>query len=344
MITDNAHMDGWSTTDPRIPASDRVDQARHALRSNLALDFRVEGDPAPGHWGHGTFGSLGAIRSMVATAGPARSALYRTPKLIRRLDVDAYKVDLVLDGELVVDQDDRQAVLQPGDVAVCDLARPMCLGLPGAVTSNIMALIVPRSLMPAPVDDLSRMTAVRIRANDGAGALLSPLLRRLADHQHAFDAEEAARISTAILDLLVAALAGGLDPDRKVPPASRQVALVNRIYASIEESLADPALSPAQIAARHHISTRYLHKLFEAEGMTVADWVRRRRLERCRRDLADPACHHHSVGAIGARWGYVDASHFSRAFRTAYGISPREYRLQDLRIHADSHTADAPRA
>jgi AraC-like DNA-binding protein len=342
MLTDNAHMDGWSTTDQRIPASDRVDQARDALRSNLALDYRVVGDPAPGHWGYGAFSSLGGVRSMVATAGPGRAALYRTPKLIRRLDVDAYKVELVLDGELVVDQDDRQAVLRAGDIAVCDLARPMCLGLPGAVTSNIMALIVPRTLMPAPVDDLTRMTAVRIRGNDGTGALLSPLLRRLADRQHTLNAEEAVRISTAVLDLLVGAMAG--DRERLLPPASRQVALVQRIYASIEESLADPALSPALIAARHHISTRYLHKLFEAEGVTVAEWVRRRRLERCRRDLADPAHHDKTVGAVGVRWGYVDASQFSRAFRTAYGVSPREYRLQDLRIHAGSRTATAPGA
>jgi AraC-like DNA-binding protein len=339
MLTDNAHMDGWSTTDPRIPASDRVDQARDALRSNLALDYRVDGDPTPGHWGSGAFSSLGAIRAMAATAGPGRAALYRTPKLIRRLDVDAYKVELVLDGELVVDQDDRQAVLRAGDIAVCDLARPMCLGLPGDVTSNIMALVVPRTLMPAPVDDLNRMTAVRIAGTDGAGGLLSLLLRRLAGRRQGFDAEEAARISTAVLDLLVGALAGG--SDRPVPPASRQVALVQRIYASIEESLSDPALSPAIIAVRHHISTRYLHKLFEAEGVTVTEWVRRRRLERCRRDLVDPACHHKTVAAIGARWGYVDASRFSRAFRTAYGVSPREYRLQDLRVHADSQPANA---
>jgi len=341
MLTDNAHMDGWSTTDQRVPASDRVDQARDALRSNLALDYRVVGDPAPGHWGYGAFSNLGSIRSMVATAGPGRAALYRTPRLIRRLDVDAYKVELVLDGELVVDQDDRQAVLRAGDIAVCDLARPMRLGLPGAVTSNLMALIVPRTLMPAPVDDLSRMTAVPVRGNDGAtGALLSPLLRRLADRQQALNAEEAFRISTAVLDLLVGALAGG--GHRPVPPGSRQVALLQRIYASIEESLADPALSPALIAARHHISTRYLHKLFEAEGVTVAEWVRRRRLERCRRDLADPTCLDEPVGTIGARWGYVDASRFSRAFRTAYGVSPREYRMQDLRIDARPRSRAAP--
>jgi transcriptional regulator GlxA family with amidase domain len=32
------------------------------------------------------------------------------------------------------------------------------------------------------------------------------------------------------------------------------------------------------------------------------------------------------VSAIAARWGLVNATHFSRAFRAAYGLSPVEYR------------------
>ncbi|WP_189145366.1 hypothetical protein [Streptomyces lacrimifluminis] len=41
-------------------------------------------------------------------------------------------------------------------------------------------------------------------------------------------------------------------------------------------------------AACHHISVRYLHRLFPPQGITVSAWIRQRRPERCRRDLADP--------------------------------------------------------
>uniref|UniRef100_UPI003F5A6FE7 AraC family transcriptional regulator n=1 Tax=Streptomyces asoensis TaxID=249586 RepID=UPI003F5A6FE7 len=44
------------------------------------------------------------------------------------------------------------------------------------------------------------------------------------------------------------------------------------------------------------------------------------------RDLADPAMHHFPVGAIGGRWGFADPAHFSRLFKTVYGMSPREAR------------------
>jgi AraC-like DNA-binding protein len=80
-------------------------------------------------------------------------------------------------------------------------------------------------------------------------------------------------------------------------------------------------------ATAHHISLRYLHKLFEGQPTTASGWIRQRRLERCRRDLLDPALGDRSVGAIAARWGLIDAAHFSRLFRAAYGLPPGEYRL-----------------
>ncbi len=56
--------------------------------------------------------------------------------------------------------------------------------------------------------------------------------------------------------------------------------------------------------------------------MTVSTWIRTRRLEQCRRDLLDPMLADRPVAAIAARWGFVDAAHFSRAFKTAFGVSP----------------------
>jgi AraC-like DNA-binding protein len=80
------------------------------------------------------------------------------------------------------------------------------------------------------------------------------------------------------------------------------------------------------IAAAHQISTRYLHKIFHDQGLTVAGWIRQRRLERCHRDLADPVLRSHPIHAIATRWGFSDSAHFSRLFRAAYGTSPRDYR------------------
>ena len=103
-------------------------------------------------------------------------------------------------------------------------------------------------------------------------------------------------------------------------------ALVQRIRSHIDRNLASTDLSPASIASAHFISTRHLHGLFQEQGVTVSTWIRTRRLEQCRRDLLDPMLADRPVAAIAARWGFVDAAHFSRSFKTAFGISPSEYR------------------
>ncbi|WP_260867741.1 helix-turn-helix domain-containing protein [Streptomyces sp. SAJ15] len=65
----------------------------------------------------------------------------------------------------------------------------------------------------------------------------------------------------------------------------------------------------------------------DAQGVSVAAWIRRSRLERCRRDLVDPLLRSRPIHAIAWKWGLTDPAHFSRSFRVvAYGMSPRDYR------------------
>jgi AraC-like DNA-binding protein len=94
----------------------------------------------------------------------------------------------------------------------------------------------------------------------------------------------------------------------------------------IDAQLSDGDLGPESIARAHFISVRYLHVLFEREGVTVSRWIRSRRLERARRDLQDPALAHEPVMRIATRWGFHSASHFSNSVRAEYGCSPRELR------------------
>ncbi|MFZ3555394.1 helix-turn-helix domain-containing protein [Streptomyces sp. BH055] len=86
----------------------------------------------------------------------------------------------------------------------------------------------------------------------------------------------------------------------------------------------------ARIRSTHGISRRYLFKLFAAEGLTVAGWIRTRRLERCARDLASSVAAQQPIGMIAARWGLLDGRHFSRVFKTAYGRTPRDFRRRAL--------------
>ena len=98
----------------------------------------------------------------------------------------------------------------------------------------------------------------------------------------------------------------------------------------IEDNLNDKKLSPDFIARAQNVSTRTLHRLFEAENLTIAGWIRAVRLEACRSELVNPDLRELTVSMIGVRAGLTDAAHFSRLFRGAYGLAPRDYRSLHL--------------
>jgi AraC-like DNA-binding protein len=268
-------------------------------------------------------GEVGALRigdlSASEDGGGKRTAAH-----VRGSDPDVCKIDVLAGGGGVIEQGGREARLGAGDFTFVDLARPATWATRGP--ARIVAVVFPAALLPLGRDDLSRLTGVRIGGDGGPGAIVSQVARQLAGQLDAYGGTDGARLGTAVADLLTATLAARLDREDQVPHESRRRALLLRVHAFIEERLGDSDLSPGAVAAAHYISVRYLHKLFETEQTTVADWIRRRRLERCRRDLLDPALRTRPVSAIAARWGFPDPAHFSRSFRAAYGMPPGQFR------------------
>jgi AraC-like DNA-binding protein len=267
-----------------------------------------------------SLGSLG-IFDVDADAHVAR----RTARLVTAAPADYYKLGLQVSGNGVLCQDGREAVLAPGDFTVYDTSRPYTLAFDGH--SRLLVLIFPRPLLGLPAEQVARVTATTISGTSGLGALVSPFLLQIGRLLDEVEVRGGVRLAGNVLDLLTTALADRLEIAAADPDSARR-ALFLRITAYVERRLGDPTLTPGRIAAAHHVSTRYLHKLFHAEGTTVSAWMRERRLDHCGRDLRDPLQASRPVSAIAARWGYVDASHFSRIFKAAYGTSPRDYRVE----------------
>ncbi|MFI5893717.1 helix-turn-helix domain-containing protein [Actinoplanes sp. NPDC051513] len=227
----------------------------------------------------------------------------------------------------MVDQGGRQARLSVGEFAFYDTRRPyeVSCGVDERPT-RVMTFMFPPSLLPLSPSGRKHLTAVRIPATAGMGDLTAQFLLQLAGNVEDYTPTEAARLSTAALEILATRLARELDVSDWGTPEARRHALLVTIQGFIQQHLSDPQLSPAGVAAYHHVSLRSLHQLFHDEGLTVAGWIRSRRLERCRRDLTDPSLAAHPVVAIATRWGFASAADFSRAFRTAHGLPPAEYR------------------
>jgi AraC-like DNA-binding protein len=94
----------------------------------------------------------------------------------------------------------------------------------------------------------------------------------------------------------------------------------------IDRHLADPGLSPANVAAALGISVRTLHLAFETAGVSFGRHVVRRRLEECRAALL--ADHTSAVSDIAFAWGFGSLSSFYRAFQAAFGVSPGALRAK----------------
>lgn len=247
--------------------------------------------------------------------------VHRTPALIAQDHERYFKLNLQLEGTGLLIQDNREAVLQPGDLAIYNTNRPYTLAFEDS--TRIMVLMFPCDALSLPVDYVGQLAAVRM-GSGGLSGIVGQFIRELSANLDVLNGPSGSRLATNALDLVSTMLHAEMDitPDRMKPQALLAVSV--REY--IEANLADPLLSPASIAAAHFISTRHLHNVFHESGTTVASWIRTQRLEGARRDLRDPLHAGQSVGTVAARWGFLDAAHFSRTFRDAFGVSPSQWR------------------
>ncbi|MFJ9626938.1 helix-turn-helix domain-containing protein [Streptomyces sp. NPDC091280] len=166
---------------------------------------------------------------------------------------------------------------------------------------------------------------VRRHEKTPAGSLLFPLLGALATEIWNTDGEldpgleHIVRILGMSMARITYAEMGDHHPDDSVR-------LLAEVKESIERQLGRFGVTPATLAAEHHISLRQLHRLFEPTGETVMQYIKRRRLEGFAHDLADPDMRHRRIGELAADWGMPDAAMVSKNFRSVYGVPPREYR------------------
>ncbi|PQZ85755.1 AraC family transcriptional regulator [Arthrobacter sp. MYb227] len=265
------------------------------------------------------FGDVG-VMEVAANAHLVR----RTGDLLDAGDTPQFKLNLQLGGHGLLLQDGRETLLRPGDMAIYDTEKPYTLLF--EEDSRTLVLMFPQHLLGLPAGDASEITAVGFGVENQLGAALSPFLTQLAHVFPRLEEPIGRRLASNVVDVLGTVLASELHERAGVLDGGK-ARHIRQIQDYIDRHLADSELSPGSIANAHFISLRSLHHLFAETGHTVSEWIRLRRLERCRRDLADPLQLRVPVGVIGARWGLPDAAHFSRVFRSFYGCSPTAFRL-----------------
>ncbi|MFF3904934.1 helix-turn-helix domain-containing protein [Streptomyces sp. NPDC001848] len=264
---------------------------------------------------------LGHLRVATVEGDPLWAR--RTPQLIAGGDGAYLAVKLLARGVAAFRQDAREVQLGPGEIVFLDMARPLRMEFPHPFQTK--SLVVPRRLLGLEESDLRQLTATAIRPDTVSGSLLAPFLTQLVDNADTYPSATAEALARHVVDLLTVLVEERLHQEGRDAPSPARVMLA-RIQQFIDRHLADPDLTPEAIARANRISVRYLHKLFQAEDITVSRWIQRRRLQECRRELARREAAGRTIAAVARRWGFTSPAHFSRVFRNVYGMSPVEWR------------------
>lgn len=289
----------------------------------VPLDIQeINGIPFRGHLDRVAVDDI-TLFQMAATPHRVR----RTEELIGRRDGRFYKLSLQLSGHVRLRQDGREALLEPGDLAVYDTHRPYELELDDH--NQAMVIVFPHEVVDLPRDEVARVTATRFSPTSGLGRVINPFFTELGRNMDQMVDAHGARLVQSALDLLITMLSQELHSQEDAGGPARSLATEVREY--ILEHLGDLHLTPAAVADAHYISLRHLYTIFSRQQEeTVSAWIRARRLEHIRRELTDPLHQEESVSSIASRWGLPNAAHFSRLFKSEFGVTPTTYRRRHL--------------
>jgi len=228
-----------------------------------------------------------------------------------------------LSGAVMLEQDTREVVLEPGSLTLLDPLLPY----KGKFfrPSKMLVIKTPRHELEARLGKTRDIVASLIKpctAKDRLTSSVTALLPSLA--RESSSAGEGI-IANGLLDLIAVSLAKAVEGARPRISSAKALVLLN-IRAAIEARLTDPKLAPQAIADAVGVSVRYANHVLAEQGTSLSRLVLARRLARCRAAFEDPIQANRTLSEIAFGWGFCDLTHFGRRFKQAYGFLPSEAR------------------
>lgn len=247
----------------------------------------------------------------------------RTPADISKATGEATYLVMMLSGGAEWLQGGRSTMTTQGDIVVIDSVQPAKVVMAPSPFDAVIITIPKGDLDPA------------CRGSDG---LVNALLQRdrtplrkcmhlIADRMISASSEELSSLYDASVALLPLE-AGCFEAQEKKDSGEKQHYLLRAILEYVDQNISGGELSPKSVAEKFGISTRYVHKLFIASGVTFCSHITARRLEYIVRDLLSPASRQQPISSLAFRWGFNDLSSFNRAFRGRYGCTPSQFRMR----------------
>lgn len=308
----------------KLPAAQRGDVLRESLAA-AAAPMNVRFQCAPEKVSYRVeFWQLGRAR-LVCSSGFGGMHLVRTPRLVRQQSPELVAVGFQLRGSGFHTQDGHTQNKPPGGLSVLDFTLPFECGLSeSAVAGN---LIIPADDLGLP-PDVIRLAQRGLPSSPVYDLVRGHITQLVRDADKITEPRDAAMVGRAVIELTRALVVSARRDDLGGNDLWNQT-LEARLATYVEQHLKDPDLSAEELARVHHISKRQVYKLWSRREVSLSQWIIRERLEGARADLAAVGHSRMTIAAVAHKWGFTDTTFFSRRFREAYGMSPREWRQLD---------------
>jgi AraC-like DNA-binding protein len=246
----------------------------------------------------------------------------RTPQLVVDGD-DALSVLINVAGTMTASQRDRDVSLGPGDATLLLHAEP------AAMTHSqvhYQAVVVPRAALAPLVADVEDAAMRLIAHGNDALRLLAGYLNTVREDLLLATPDLRHLVATHVHDLVAMLIGAAREGAAIAADRGVRAARLAAIKADIIEHLGRRDLSLVAVAARQHVTPRYVQRLFESDGGTFTEFVLDQRLARAHRMLTDRRHADWTISAVAFTSGFGDLSYFHRVFRARYGATPSDVR------------------
>jgi AraC-like DNA-binding protein len=256
-----------------------------------------------------------------ATCESTSYEIIRSRRDIAKSPADHYTIYLQLRGQTSIEQCDESISFRRGDFVMSDCRQPFRATLSNDGCRAVA--VVPRTMITSRAPWLSRRAVYKF-----SGLRFLDLARRHMARLISDDLSE--NESNLLTENLCNLLA--LSSTSDIPLNRLQAGLqLEAVLAFCQQNLHYPRLSPQFVAEHFGISVRTLHLRFQKFGQTFGNWLLESRLNSCCLSLKDPQQAARNISEIAYGYGFNDLSHFNKAFRARFGITPSECRHEFTR-------------
>jgi AraC-like DNA-binding protein len=240
---------------------------------------------------------------------------------------DRFVLMTQLSGERKVSQLGRCQNVKAGSSTLFCTSEPYTIETQAWHNRNeLVAFFMPGEFVSQRIAD-SKQYCVRTSATGGnLQDMVAGTMQLFARDAWKFSQEEFYRSARVVADLVLL----GLNAPSASESGARSIRMSNlsRVKQIVRQKMDDPDLTLADIAQAAGLSLNYLHNLFRDQGQTLYEFLKNERLLMARKLLETAKSRGLTVTAVGLDCGFADPSYFSRSYKHAFGVSPREALLR----------------